>query len=140
MRAMGPVNAAPLPPAPWERLHARLLERADELARSGDPAGGQALRGIVDAWWAEQHEWNARVVRLLSVHHEINNALVGVSGNVQLLQLGPAGRDPGVRDRLEVVIRESQRIRDAAQHLHGISLALKGQPPATAPTAEGNAA
>jgi signal transduction histidine kinase len=134
------VDAVSLPPPPWEGLRARLLERADQFVASGDAAGGQALRRIVEDWWTEQHDWNARVLRTLSVHHEINNALVGVSGNVQLLQLGPVGRDPAVRDRLEVVIRESQRIRDAVLHLAGISAALRGQPPAASPSAEGRAA
>jgi signal transduction histidine kinase len=109
--------AAPLPPPPWVTLRTRLLERADRLARDGDADAAQALRAIVESWWTEQQSWNAIAAGLLGVHHDINNALVGVSGSAQLLQLGPAGREPGVRERLDTVIRESQRIRDAVQAL-----------------------
>ncbi|MBI1796687.1 MAG: hypothetical protein HYR74_06510 [Candidatus Eisenbacteria bacterium] len=114
----------PLPPPPWDALRARLLEHADALAREGDDPSAASLRTIVEAWWAEQQAWNASAARVLGVHHDINNALVGVSGNAQLLQLGPVGRAPGVRERLDVVIRESQRIRDAAQELPKLRAAL----------------
>lgn len=110
-------STPPLPPPPWVTLRDRLLERADLLARNGDADAAQALRTIVDSWWAEQQSWNAIAAGLLGVHHDINNALVGVSGSAQLLQLGPVGREPGVRERLDTVIRESQRIRDAVQTL-----------------------
>jgi hypothetical protein len=47
-----------------------------------------------------------------------------VSGNAQLLLMGPAGQLAGVRERLEVVMRESQRIRDAAVQLRQLRAAL----------------
>ena len=110
-------HATPPPPPPWERLHAELLACADDRAAIGDAVGGAALRATVEAWWEEQRRWNGEMARLLAVHHEINNALVGVSGNAQLLLMGPAGQQPGVKERLEVVVRESERIRDAAQRI-----------------------
>jgi nitrogen-specific signal transduction histidine kinase len=50
----------------------------------------------------------------LSVNHDVNNALVGIFGNAQLLGLGPAGALPGVTDRLAVITREAERIKQAA--------------------------
>jgi hypothetical protein len=38
--------------------------------------------------------------------------------------MSPTGQQPGVRERLEVVMRESQRIRDAAAQLRGLRAAL----------------
>ena len=64
------------------------------------------------------------MARQLGVHHDINNALVGVRGNAQLLLMGPAGQTPGARDRLEVVLRESDRIREAAHRLNALKSAL----------------
>ena len=130
MTAPAPSTRRPSPP--WERLHARLLACADERVAAGDAAGGRALRSTVEAWWEEQQRWNAEIAGLLGVHHEINNALVGVSGNAQLLLMGPAGQQPGVRERLEVVMRESQRIREAALQLRELRalLAGTGDPPA----------
>jgi len=58
------------------------------------------------------------------VYHDINNALVGVRGNAQLLLMGPAGAVPGARDRLEVVLRESDRIREAAHRLNALKSVL----------------
>src|SRR5262245_38865267 len=115
-----PAPAAP----PWERLHAELLAYADDRAAAGDTAFSAALRATVESWWEEQRRWNQEAATLLGVHHEINNALVGVSGNAQLLLLGPAGQQPGVRERLEVVVRESERIRDAALKLRGLRALL----------------
>ena len=68
----------------------------------------------------------ARRPAQLGVHHEINNALVGVRGNTQLLMLSEAAGTPAVRERLEVVIRESGRIRDAAVQLQELKAALHG--------------
>src|SRR5262245_16195854 len=118
------MHATPLPPPPWDALRVRLLAHAEALTRAGDDARAASIGTIAEAWWPEQQAWNASAARVLGVHHDINNALVGVSGNAQLLQLGPAGREPGVRERLDVVIRESQRIRDAAQELPRLKAAL----------------
>jgi signal transduction histidine kinase len=115
---------APIPAPPWEQLRATLLAHADDMAAAGDGAAGASLRAIVEAWWEEQRQWNGEAARTLALHHEINNALVGVSGNAQLLLMGPAGQQPGVRERLEVVLRESQRIRDAAVRIRWLRAAL----------------
>jgi nitrogen-specific signal transduction histidine kinase len=61
------------------------------------------------------------------VHHEINNASVGVRGNAQLMLMQPAGQAPGVRERLEVVLRESGRIQEATVRL-GELKGLLGRP------------
>ena len=60
----------------------------------------------------------------LSVNHDINNALVGVVGNAQLLGLGPAAALPGVKERLEVITRESNRIKQATMKLSELKQAL----------------
>jgi signal transduction histidine kinase len=119
-----PSTPAAMPAPPWERLREHLLALTERLAADGDPAAGAALRALIEAWWEEQQQWNGAVAARLAMHHEINNALVGVSGNAQLLLMGPAGQQPGVRERLEVVLRESQRIRDAAGQLRQIRTAL----------------
>lgn len=118
--------ATPPPPAapPWERLRDQLLACAEDWTATGNATGGAALRATVEAWWEEQSRWNSEAARLLAVHHEINNALVGVSGNAQLLLMGAAGQQPGVRERLEVVVRESERIRDAALRLRPLRAVL----------------
>jgi signal transduction histidine kinase len=113
-----------MPAPPWERLRAHLLACADDLAAAGDPSAGASLRATVEAWWEEQQQWNGAVAERLALHHEINNALVGVSGNAQLLLMGPVAHQPGVRERLEVVLRESQRIRDAAGQLRQVRAAF----------------
>jgi signal transduction histidine kinase len=116
----------PLPPPPFQGLRARLLAHADALDASGSTDTALALRALVDSWWDEQQQWNGEISRFLSLHHDINNALVGVRGNAQLLMMGPAGREPGVKERLEVVIRESGRIQDAASRLVELRSALAG--------------
>jgi nitrogen-specific signal transduction histidine kinase len=63
---------------------------------------------------------------MLGVHHEINNALVGVRGNAQLLLMDPNVQSPVVREKLEVLLRESGRIRDAAARLRELKAALHG--------------
>ena len=128
------VAPTPMPAPPWERLREHLLACADDLTAAGDGSAGAALRATVETWWEEQQQWNGAIGALLGLHHEINNALVGVSGNAQLLLMGPAGQQPGVRERLEVVMRESQRIRDAAVQLRGLRTALgAGGGPTTDP-------
>lgn len=111
------------PPPPFETLHQRLTEFADTL-EAESPAAASALRETLESWWREQLEWNRETAALLTLHHEINNALVGVRGNAQLLMIGPAGKVPGVRERLEVVIRESERIQQAASRIRGLKAAL----------------
>jgi hypothetical protein len=119
----------PLPPPPWEALRAHLLAQAEEIEQRGDPSNAAALREAVAGWWVEQLEWNRRLVELLRLHHEINNALVGVSGNAQLLLMKPAGQQPGVKERLEVVLRESGLIEEAAHRLRKVRGAFGGSPP-----------
>uniref|UniRef100_A0A832I004 Signal transduction histidine kinase dimerisation/phosphoacceptor domain-containing protein n=1 Tax=Eiseniibacteriota bacterium TaxID=2212470 RepID=A0A832I004_UNCEI len=119
---MNPAEPRPSAP-PSAALRARLDAVADALA-SRAPEEARALREAADAWWREQQAWELDLARALSLHHEINNALVGVRGNAQLVLLGPHGREPAVRDRLEVVIRESERIREAAARLRGIRSGL----------------
>lgn len=102
---------------PWEKLRESLLERARAVASAGDSSGAMALETIVEAWWQEQQAWDAALRQALMANHEINNALVGVSGNVQLLLMSQAGRQPGIRERLEVVLREAGRVERAARSL-----------------------
>jgi signal transduction histidine kinase len=116
------------PSPPWEALRASLLARADALEEAGLGRDAKKLRETVDDWWAQQTEWNNRLLQILRVHHEINNALVGVSGNVQLLLMGP-GREPGIRERLEVVLRETGRIGEAANQLRQLRAILGAAAP-----------
>ena len=111
---------------PWEVLKDRLESEADALASAGDAAGAEALRALVGGWWAEQQVWNTRLLAVLAVHHEINNALVGVRGNAQLLLMNPAAQTPGFRERLEVVLRESSRIQEAAGRIAELKAGLGG--------------
>ena len=111
---------------PWEALHARLEAEAVALETAGDPARATALRAIVAEWWERQQAWNARAAATLAVHHEINNALVGVRGNAQLLLMNPAARTPGFRERLEVVLRESSRIQEAAVRIAELKTGIGG--------------
>lgn len=113
-----------LPPPPFERLRERLIEEAGARERAGEAEAAAALRSIVAEWWTEQDLWNARVRELLGVHHEINNALVGVRGNAQLMLMNSAGQMPGVRERLEVVLRESGRIQEATARLRDLKTVL----------------
>lgn len=123
-RAGGPVD-----PPPFERLRERLLSLAGRLEVT-EPDLAAELRAELEAWWPEQRAWIERVRGVLAVHHEINNALVGVRGNAQLVVLGPAGQMPGVRDRMEVVIRESDRIQQLAAQVRQLKAAL-GDPGAS---------
>lgn len=111
---------------PWEALKDRLEAEADALAAAGDAASAAAIRAHVVRWWSEQQAWNSRALELLAVHHDINNALVGVRGNAQLLLMNPAGQQPGVRERLEVVLRESSRIQEAASRIAELKTGLGG--------------
>ena len=118
-----------LPRPPYERLREQLLEDASARERGGDPEGAAAMRSMVDGWWNEQEQWNTRVRDVLGVHHEINNALVGVRGNLQLVLKDPAGPSPDARQRLEVVLRESNRIQEAAARLRDLKAILGGPIP-----------
>jgi signal transduction histidine kinase len=109
----GPVPSTP----PWHALRARLLERSEAMRAAGDGAGAALLHAIVESWWQEQQLWDSALREALMANHEINNALVGVSGNVQLLLMSAIGRHPGVRERLETVLREAGRVERATRNL-----------------------
>ncbi len=123
--ALSPLPEPGLPAPPWEAFHDELGSIADGLAAAGDETGAARLRAATEAWWARQHDWTTQVAERLRVHHDINNALVGVSGNAQLLMMGPAGKDPKGRERLEVVLRESGRIVAAARVLGELRAVLR---------------
>lgn len=123
----------PLPPtgpgfraAPWVALHARLSESVAALERDGHADAASALRATLDAWWVEQRTWDEEASHVLALHHDINNALVGVRGHAQLLMMGPVGQQPGVRDRLEVMLRESARIQEAAARIRELRQSIGG--------------
>ena len=113
-----------LPPPPYERLREQLLEQARAREAAGQLAEAHALRVLVEQWWSEQVTWNQQVRDVLGIHHEINNALVGVRGNTQLMLMNPAGHAPGVREKLEVVLRESGRIQEATARLRDLKAVL----------------
>lgn len=125
------IPRVPLPPSPLFGLRTRLLAHADALEGAGNADAALALRATIEAWWSEQQHWNGELTGLLSLHHDINNALVGVRGNAQLLMMGPAVQQPGVKERLEVVMRESGRIKEAASRLAELKTALAASGPAT---------
>ena len=106
-----------LPAPPYEALVERLEAFAVALEQAGQTTSATELRDTLARWAGEQDEWNQRVREILGVHHEINNALVGVRGNAQLMLMQSAGQAPGVRERLEVVLRESSRIQEATGRL-----------------------
>jgi len=122
------------PALPGGAPYVALAERLRSLVESLD-AGGQAdasdLRELLAQWEKEQREWDERLLRMLSLHHDINNALVGVRGNAQLLLMGPLGQQAGVKDRLEIVIRESTRIREAASMLRELKHGFSGIGPSS---------
>jgi nitrogen-specific signal transduction histidine kinase len=109
-----------------EALLARFEEHASTLEAGGDRSGAEALRATVADWWSQQQAWNARLADALGVHHEINNALVGIRGNAQLLLRNPAAQAAGLRERLEVVLRESGRIQEATGRLRELKTGLGG--------------
>lgn len=127
------MSVSPLPPQtvpapPWEALRLRLLAQAEALGSAGDIRGSGRLRALVEEWWESQWRWNGEMVRRLRVGHDINNALVGVSGNIQLLLMGPAGQQAGIKERLEVVLREAGRIEAAARRLHELKTVFEPDP------------
>lgn len=122
---------APRVKAPaYAALHARMMT-ALAAVEAKDEGGGRELREAIEAWWHAQQEWNGYLVELFGAHHEINNALVGIRGNAQLIQRSPVAGHPGVRERLEVLIRESQRIQEAVGRLRDAKNALGGPDPAS---------
>ena len=129
MRTLSGTGGERLGPPPFFRLHERLAEHVEALERNGDAQGAASLRTLVEAWWFEQEAWNARVRDVLGVHHEINNALVGVRGNTQLMLMDPSGPGPGARERLEVVLRESGRIQEVTLRLRDLKGVLGGPVP-----------
>jgi nitrogen-specific signal transduction histidine kinase len=110
-------------------LLARVEEEAGALDGAGRSTEAAALRGAIADFAREHAEWSERVVALLAAHHEINNALVGVRGNAQLLLMNPAGQQPGIREKLEVILRESGRIQEAARRLHELKASIGGGAP-----------
>jgi nitrogen-specific signal transduction histidine kinase len=116
--------SAGLPAPPHAALRDAVRTAVAELEAAGQPGLARRLDDAVATWWQEERDWTGAVARQLTVHHDINNALVGVRGNAQLILMGPAATAPGVRDRLEVVLRESDRIREAAQRLNALKVAL----------------
>ena len=115
-----------LPPPPFERLREQLLARAGACEAAGHAAEAVGLRDAVEQWWSEQETWNQQVRDVLRVHHEINNALVGVRGNTQLMLMNSAGHAPGIREKLEVILRESGRIQEATARLRALKEVLGG--------------
>ena len=122
------LSPTPVPP-PWEDLRTRLEAEAAALEAAGQGAAAARLRATVDEWWQQQKQFNARIQAVLGVHHEINNALVGVRGNAQLLLMNGAGQMPGLRERLEVVLRESGRIQEASGRLRELKTSFGGVDP-----------
>lgn len=124
---MNPLEQTPAA-TPWDVMRVRLEAEIGALDDRGDAVGASSLRSALDLWWTQQMAWNARATELLGVHHEINNALVGVRGNAQLLLMNPAVQSIGIRERLEVVLRESGRIQEAAGRLRELKAGLSGSP------------
>jgi signal transduction histidine kinase len=124
-----PPSGKPLNPPPGAALRTRLLAHADQLARGGQTDEARALRATVQAWWTEEQAWIAGVVQVLRIHHEINNALVGVSGNAQLLLMTPALESLGLRERLEVIVREAARIKEASLRINELKASIVGPGP-----------
>jgi GAF domain-containing protein len=55
-----------------------------------------------------------------SLNHEINNPLTTVIGNIELLLLKRDEIDEKVEQKLRVILRESERIRDIVERFRGI--------------------
>ena len=114
-------------PVPRETGDAALLALAARLRARGDAESVECadeLETLARRLGAERDAALTRVFESLSVNHDVNNALVGIFGNAQLLGLGPAGQIPGVADRLAVITREADRIKQAALRIaelkHGL--------------------
>ena len=112
-------------------LHARMIAALEGIEAEGGGEKAQRLRKAIEDWWSAQQHWNEYLSQLFGIHHEVNNALVGIRGNAQLIQRSAAAGQPGVRERLEVVIRESQRIQEAMARIRDAKIALGGPDPAS---------
>ena len=130
MSTPSPKHAALPGGAPYVALAERLRTLALSLD-AGVPTEAAHLRELLAQWENEQRAWDERLLRMLSLHHDINNALVGVRGNAQLLLMSPLGQQPGAKDRLEIVIRESTRIREAASMLRELKYGFNGIGPSS---------
>jgi len=117
------------PPPPWVELRERIARQAESCESRGESATAAELRALLAHWWPVQQQWDQQTAELLSAHHDINNALVGVRGNAQLLLMNPAAQAPAVRERLEVMLRESSRIQEAAGRLSALRASLGGAAP-----------
>jgi nitrogen-specific signal transduction histidine kinase len=126
MTRPGPSPAEAADAAPWRALHARLGDLAAALEQAGHADAARGLRDTTAAWWAEQSAWDLRCAQVLGAHHDINNALVGVRGHAQLLMMSPVAQQPGVRERLEVMLRESARIQEAAARIRELKQSFGG--------------
>jgi nitrogen-specific signal transduction histidine kinase len=115
----------------WDGLRERFEQEAAALDALGAHAAAASLRALAGEWWTEQQAWNTRLSEVLGVHHEINNALVGIRGNAQLLLMNPAVQQQGIRERLEVVLRESGRIQEATGRLRELKTGFGGSSPQT---------
>ena len=113
----------------WEHSRVRFEQQIAALEAAGASEAAASLRALVQEWWTEQQAWNTRLTEVLGVHHEINNALVGIRGNAQLLLMNPAVQQQGIRDRLEVVLRESGRIQEATGRLSELKTGCGGAVP-----------
>jgi signal transduction histidine kinase len=118
-----------LPAPPWPAFHADLVELARGLAAAGDETSAARLEALTERWWDAQRHWTESLAELLRIHHDINNALVGVGGNAQLLMMGPAGQEAKGRGRLEVILREAGRIEQVARRLGDLRAQLRDEPP-----------
>ena len=115
----------------YAALHARMIAALEGIEAEGGGDKVERLRKAIEDWWSAQQTWNEHLSQLFGMHHEINNALVGIRGNAQLIQRSAAGEHPGVRERLEVVIRESQRIQEAMGRIRDAKITLGGPDPAS---------
>lgn len=122
MNGSSPESKSP----PWSILRTRLEELAGACSARGEAETAGLLLGLLAEWHPEQRAWEEQALETLSAHHDINNALVGVRGNAQLLMMNPVAQAPAVRERLEVMLRESSRIQEAAGRLRSLRTSLGG--------------
>ncbi len=108
-----------------------LLALAERLRARGDAASialADEIIAVARRLGAERDVTVQRMFESLTVNHDVNNALVGIFGNAQLLGLGPAGQIPGVADRLAVITREANRIKQAALRIAELKQGLLARP------------
>ncbi len=118
-------------PVPRETGDPALLALAERLRARGDAASvalADELAAEARRLGAERDVTLQRMFESLAVNHDVNNALVGIFGNAQLLGLGPAGQIPGVADRLAVITREANRIKQAALRIAELKEGLLARP------------